>query len=268
MQLVRRRDFLAAAAASPFALRLWPVYLPTIARATLPKAKGWGMGISYQMHLDGYCGLAHTLATFDPVWWHDWAYLSEGATPTMYDSATYTTDPAAADRRAHGWPQVLWSNEPELPYGEEPKAVADAVRMFKERNPGVKVYGFGSVNESFRGWLREYKLAGGDEVDGYHFHVYMHSADEWHGRFLEMLRIAQRKPIIISECGGWGVNTPEAEQLRIMDVMREAATDGQIEAVAWFCARPKYDQAEWYGNALLDEQGGLTALGRHWLTLR
>ncbi len=36
---MRRRDFLAAAAASPFALRLWPVYLPTIARATLPKAK-------------------------------------------------------------------------------------------------------------------------------------------------------------------------------------------------------------------------------------
>lgn len=265
---MKRRDFLTMGAVTPFALRAWPLYLPMLERAPLVMAKGWGLGISYQMHMDKYCGLEHTLRTFDPVWWHDWSHLISGATPSIYEPSYYTDNPAKVNELAKGWKQVLWCNEPELPYGAEPRVVADAIKLFRVHNPHVKVYGFGSVNATFAGWLHEYKLAGGELPDGWHFHCYMHKASEWQACLARLRTIAGDKPILISECGGWGENTPEVDQLAIMDTMRLALDKQEVEAVAWFCARPKGDQQAWYPNALLDEVGNVTTLGKHWLELK
>lgn len=262
---MQRRKFMQGLAVAPFAMRLWPVYMPQVNRAPLAMASGWGLGISYQLHDHPLYGLQRALSVFDPEWWHDWAILTSGATPAMYENAYYTDNPASVDRRAASWPQVLWGNEPGR-YNDFAEDTAIVIRQFKAANPHVKVYGFGSV-ENHHEYINTYRSAGGPELDGYHFHAYMDSAEDWTWIWDYFKAIAKDKPIVITEFGGWSNNTPEAEHLRIMDAVRETLADSaQLEAVAWFCAKPKQD--DWQGNTLLDDSGNLTALGKHWLSLK
>ncbi len=265
---MNRRTFMqlsTVTAVTPLVSRLWPVYLPIIERAKLAMANGWGLGISYQLHDNPLYGLQRALSVFDPQWWHDWSPLTLGATPALYENAQYTDNPTDINRRATSWPQVLWGNEPGT-YIDFPEDTAIVVRDFKAANPHVKVYGFGSV-ERHAEYIETYTASGGPTLDGYHFHAYMNRADEWSPMWDYFRRIAGDKPVILSEFGGWSTNTPEADHMRIMDTVRQTLdTDSQLQAAAWFCAKPKQD--DWQGNTLLDDYGNLTNLGRHWLTLQ
>lgn len=252
-------------AIAPFAARLWPVYLPTIQRAPLTMASGWGLGISYQLHEHPLYGLQRALSAFDPDWWHDWSPLTLGATPAIYENTQYTDNPNDIDRRAITWPQVLWGNEPGT-FIDFPEDTAHVVRRFRANNPHVNIYGFGSVTNHAE-YITSYRLADGPELDGYHFHAYMDNADDWPKLWTYFREIAGDKPVILSEFGGWSHLTPEADHCRIMDAVRDTLSrDAQLQSVAWFCAKPR--QVDWQSNTLLDDYGNITNLGKHWLSLR
>ena len=241
--------------------------MPLVERAKVAPANGWGVGICSQLYDVPEFSLERILTTFDPEWWHDWSYLYPGGVPAVYQSSYYSDNPKDVNRRAASWPMVLWGNEPENEFdGESPAVTAVTVRAFKDANPHVKVYGFGNVAR-IADYLAAYTDAGGPTLDGYHFHAYTGSATDWPLIWDDFRSIAGDKPIVLTEFGGWSMQTPEAEHMRIMDAVRSTLdTDSQLQAAAWFCTRPY--QASWWGNSLLDYLGHITPLGKHWLSLK
>jgi hypothetical protein len=241
--------------------------MPQVRRAITVPASGWGVGIASQLYDTPEFALERVLSILDPAWWHDWAYIYPGGVPCMYQNSYYTDNPAKVDAAAQTWRQVLWGNEPENIYGgDSPADTAQAVTLFKAANPHVKVYGFGSVADAAT-YHREYQAAAGPALDGFHFHAYMDSDGDWPDIWDYFRRVADGKPIVVTEFGGWSHFTTIDDHKHIMDAVRETLfADTQLEAAAWFAARPL--QADWEANSLLDYLGNPTELGRHWLDLR
>jgi hypothetical protein len=243
------------------------LFFPQILRPVTVKARGWGLGVALQNHEHPKYGFSRTMRTFEPMWWHNWWWHVPGCTPAIYSAHSYGDEREHIKQDCNDWAQVLLMSEPELEYSA-PEDVAALVRDMQTYAPHVAMYGFGLVASTDLGldWLDQYKRIG-PKVDGYHWHAYMESASDWQTVWDKIRFHSEGKPVVLTEFAAWP-SKGDTAQFKVMDAVANTMdTDSQLEAVAWFCARPKESQLDWMPCSLLDENGNITAIGMHWLKI-
>lgn len=243
------------------------LFLPLVAAIviTLTPPSGLGLSIAWQR---GDAAISQSLAALHPPAWKNWLwdYAGDpGYVPQVYSMRKW--DEAAAQRaRDRGGIWILGS-EPELSgtYTEPAIAAAFSRRWAAEVGgewgaPGIITWPAGYA------WLNEYMAAGGAVGTHWHIHVYdVSTADDWALRWHDwrawMKANGAVRPTIVSETAGWDATVDQAAILDRIAAIQ--ADDPLLAVVLWYSDRDWWRLWTWAD--LLDD-GGLTALGRHYVS--
>ena len=259
------------------------------------RPNGWGACISLQGVQYNGLTLDSIVEALKPDWWMNWSYRTYGASADgfipMLWSNTWNSDvvrQGLLDMPGRTW---LIHNEPHRPDQANltPEEAADDVKRFMTVawEAGVEFQaalgGCGVVDETTDGieWMRDFmyllRRTGLSRSSYMHFHGYRFNSVEQARRGLDSFmtlwdEVGLGAPIVISEfCAE---NTSPANQMKVMDEVRQWIADGKISGAAWFCAND--GGAGWPLSTLCNVPTGkdtglpitLTEIGKHWVDLK
>lgn len=223
---------------------------------------GFGLGMPHQNAEEEPGYYDRMYEWFDPPctfnWLKDLDYenyfpMQWAAGNTAKDRDKILASPAAATEK-------IWfvGNEPEglNQSNTEPLEFVRAIKYWEQSIklpfaiPGI-LWDTGGYN-----WWREYKRLGGPTPDAYHIHIYAADSEDWSRLLGGALTIFTDRPLIITECGGWGV-IPSL-QAGIMNAVWESIyLKRLIPAAFWFSSRYGPWKEYWRATDLHGEYLGM-----------
>lgn len=230
-----------------------------------------GVGIAWQR---GDEWLAHSLELLTPQVYTNWIHdqmADDRYLPMAFSAKCSYADGYIAAAQAH--PGKLWllGNEPELSGTRtEPQEAADFAARWQAEVGGAWA-GFGvMVTDAGLAWLDSYLASGGPLVTHWHIHLYWQDTTVgWVADWMRWVRWMRAhevvRPTVVSETNLWRVAGDEAK--RTLD----KATDGTLpdadllHSVLWYSDCDYHDL--WHWSDLRNEDGTLTELGDHFVTL-
>lgn len=172
---------------------------------------------------------------------------------------------------------TLLGNEPERieQSATTPADFVAGVRAYQRRNPTpIALPGILMHDAKGLDWLDLYLSLNGPLPDFWAIHIYAWTADDWRAqwrKFQDWMWSRQtdvRRPVIVTECASWGDRV--GEQVEVMDTVWDVLqTESRLAAALWFSAHCATNPGhEWWARSdVLNAQGELTDLGKHFMAL-
>jgi len=211
---------------------------------------GFGLGLPHQNAIDSPGYYDRAIDQFNPPCFYNWRFdlPYEENYFRMLWRASWVED-RKEEILATPDDDKIWllGNEPQSMWqgNETPEEFASAVRFWVE-NIG-RPFAIPGVVWNTQGyhWWKKYLEQSAPEPGAYHIHVYASNSVEWAQFIGGALTIFNDRPLIVTECGGWG-SLPDVQN-EIQSQIYTTIALGQIPAAFWFSSR--YGQYAEYWRA-------------------
>lgn len=200
---------------------------------------GFGLSMPHQNAETDPDVYDRALAAFNPPWFtnHKRDLLYKNYFRTLWCASWVKTQ--LAELEATPDDDKIWfiGNEPcgEWQGNETPQEFAEAIAYWTATiNRPFAIPGILWGQHGYDWWL-EYLSFSTPRPDAYHIHIYAANGPDWTLQLNQALTIFNDRPLIITECGGWGV-VPSL-QIEIQSQIYTAIAIKKIPSALWFSIR-------------------------------